>query len=433
MENSLISTLKGLIPRKGSFGANVLSLMTGTTVAQGLLIIATPVLTRLYTPEDFGIFALFFAMTQIISVIACGRYELAIMLPEKDESAFNVLSLSVLIVLGMSAFSLVVVVGFRNQIAFMVKTPQLAFWLWCLPVSLFLSGLSLPLGCWSTRQNRFNLVSLANIIRSVVTIGIQIIIGFLGKAGSLGLIVGLVLGQLIGTSVLIHQIFSDYRAGTIFIPSLTNIKHAALRYKKNPIFLTGSHLLNVLTMHMPVVILTYFSGAAISGIYSLCQRTLGLPSALVGQAISQVFFPEASRRYRDTGSCRALYIKTVKQLIYISLGPFLIILFLAPHIFTLVFGSQWQEAGVYAQILAPIFFIRFIFSPLSSIFMVTESQVLDFFWQMIFFVSTSLGLIFGAMKDPRHAIIFYSLAYFMCFILNGLLSYNLSVRNDNLS
>ena len=94
---------------KSEFSRNVLTLMTGTTIAQAIPIAISPILTRIYAPEDFGMFALYMSVASIISVIATGRYELAIMLPKKDEDAVNIVALSIIISFFVSFISLLIV------------------------------------------------------------------------------------------------------------------------------------------------------------------------------------------------------------------------------------------------------------------------------------------------------------------------------------
>ena len=121
--------------KQGSFVRNVLTLMTGTALAQALAVLASPVLTRLYRPEDFGILALFMSIVGILSVVACWRYETAIVLTEKDEDATNLLALSIMITIAMSLLTLIVVAIFRHSIAILLGAPEITFWLWFKKVS----------------------------------------------------------------------------------------------------------------------------------------------------------------------------------------------------------------------------------------------------------------------------------------------------------
>src|SRR5690554_6729775 len=147
----------------GSFIRNVVTLMTGTTFAQALMILVAPILTRLYSPEDFGVFALYTSILGIIAVVACWRYELAIVLPEKDEDAANLLVLSICICFGMAVLTLILVALFRNPLASLFGVPKLAPWLWFMPLSLIATGLFQAFNYWSTRRRQFRRLAIRQI------------------------------------------------------------------------------------------------------------------------------------------------------------------------------------------------------------------------------------------------------------------------------
>lgn len=170
----------------GSFIRNVATLMTGTTFAQALLIIIAPILTRLYTPDDFGVFALYTSILGILSVIACLRYELAIVLPEKDEDAANLLVLCLLICSVISLMALVLVALFRDSFALLLSAPKISFWLWFLPASLFLTGTFQALNYWSTRRKQFKRLAIRQITQNSVTAVTQIASGASLNAGAGG-------------------------------------------------------------------------------------------------------------------------------------------------------------------------------------------------------------------------------------------------------
>src|SRR5450759_1161965 len=134
----LFQRIRKLHAPSGSFTANVLTLMTGTTIAQAILITIAPILTRIYKPEDFGIFALYMAIVSMIAIIATGRYELAIMLPENDDDAINIVCLSVCIVFFISFMTLIVIWLFNAQITKLMGSDKLSIWIYLIPISVLL-------------------------------------------------------------------------------------------------------------------------------------------------------------------------------------------------------------------------------------------------------------------------------------------------------
>jgi len=184
------------------FRANVLVMLIGGVLSYGLTIIVAPILTRLYTPENFGILALFVSITSILSIVICWRYELAIMLPEKDERAINVLVLAVLVAIGMSIIYLLAVVFFREKLAMSLNAPRLVPWLWCVPLSALCSGLYLAFNYWASRKKRFKQVAVSNICQSGSSAVTQIGVGISATSNAGGLVGGYMAGQIAATSLL---------------------------------------------------------------------------------------------------------------------------------------------------------------------------------------------------------------------------------------
>ena len=140
---------------KSEFNRNILTLLTGTTIAQAIPIAISPILTRIYTPEDFGIFAIFLAITLIIGSIANGRYELAIMIPKKDEDAINIFALGFIITTSISLLLLVLVLIFQRYFIFLLKNEEIGVWLYFVPISVFFFGIFNILNYFNNRKKNY--------------------------------------------------------------------------------------------------------------------------------------------------------------------------------------------------------------------------------------------------------------------------------------
>ncbi|MEA3314866.1 MAG: oligosaccharide flippase family protein, partial [Campylobacterota bacterium] len=158
---------------KSEFSRNVLTLMTGTTIAQAIPIAISPILTRIYTPEDFGVFALFIAITAIFGSIANGRYELAIMLPKKDEDAINIFALGFIITSIISLALLVLVVLFNDYFTKLLNNDEISVWLYFVPIAVFFTGLWNILNYFNNRKKQYKDIAKATIIKSIVTAIVQ--------------------------------------------------------------------------------------------------------------------------------------------------------------------------------------------------------------------------------------------------------------------
>ena len=153
---------------KSEFGKNVLTLMTGITIAQAIPIAISPILTRIYTPEDFGVFALFVAISSIIGSVACGRYELAIMLPKKDENAINIFALGFIITCVACLILLILAITLNDFLVNLLGNKEIGFWLYFIPISVFFMGLFNLLNYFNNRKKNYQDLRNATIIKSII-------------------------------------------------------------------------------------------------------------------------------------------------------------------------------------------------------------------------------------------------------------------------
>lgn len=379
----------------GSFLRNVVTLMTGTTFAQALLILIAPILTRLYSPKDFGVLALYTSVLGILAVIACFRYEYAIVLPEKDEDAANLLVLSILICLGLSIIVFVLVALFKNKFATLLGAPELAFWLWFMPLSLLIAGLFQAFNYWSTRRKQFKRLAVRQITQSSVTAVTQISAG-VTTSGAGGLIGGQIAGQAVATGRLAGQIWKDEGKQLTSYISKKELKRMLFRYKDFPLYSSWSGILNTASIMMPALLLGYFFTPVVVGFYALGHRVLNTPMSVIGGAVAQVFFPRATEA-RRIGELDRITFDIFKQLLSIGLVPILLITIVAPELFAIVFGAEWYAAGEYVRWMGLWLLFVFISSPLSLLYAVQERQRAGLVMNLLMFSSRLIALVVGGL------------------------------------
>ncbi len=356
-----------------SFAADVLTLVGGTTFAQLVVLLASPILTRLYGPEDFGVWALFISITGIIGVIACLRYEFSIMLPESDEDAINLLALSLVIVLMTTIITIPLIYLFKDSLVLALNSPQLGDYMWLIPPFVLVSGVFLALNYWNSRTKHFKRLSFAQISSSLSSTGTQIGAGVSGYATEIGLIAGSFVGIFVSTSVLGGQIWKDDNRLLRKYINVNKMISGLKRHRKFPLIDSWSALLNTLSWQLPAFLLAFFFSPAVVGFYSLGFRLLQMPMNFVGKSLSQVFFQRASIANLED-NLNSLAENVFRILVMIGMFPILTVTIVGSDIFSVVFGQAWAEAGVYAQILSIWAFFWFISSPLSSIYVVLEKQ-----------------------------------------------------------
>ena len=383
------------------------------------MILVAPILTRLYSPEDYGISALYGSILGIFAVVACWRYELAIVLPEKDEDAANLLVLSICICFGMAVLTLILVAVVRNPVANLLGAPELAPWLWFMPLSLLAAGLFQAFNYWSTRRKQFRRLAARTITQSTVTATAQIGTGVLYPAASAGgLIGGSIVGQLTATGRLAWQIGRDEGQQIRNAINKFSIKQMLIRYKDFPIYSSWSGLLNSASTMLPALLLGYFFTPAVVGFYALGHRVLAMPMGVVGGSIAQVFFPRATEA-RRTGDLDRLSLEMFKRLLAIGFVPILLITIVAPDLFALIFGARWWVAGEYVRWMSVWLLFVFISSPLSTMYAVMERQREGLIVNIVMFSSRLIVLVVGGIKgDALFTIAIFGITGAVLWVFN---------------
>ncbi len=418
--------MRRLLPQS-TYARNVLTLMTGTGLAQAIPLAISPILTRLYSPEEFGVFALYMAIVSISAVLATGRYEQAILLPRQERDAAHIAVLVVMLSGLISVCFLVMILLFSSQIALLLGNPKLAPWLYWMPASIFLLGTYQGLNHWSNRRAQYRRLAISRTVQSGSASLAQ-----LGYSGieALSLVGGQVTGQMLATSVLAGLILrEDHRLIRVLRP--LRCLALARKYINFPKYLIVAHGFNTASGQMPVLLLNALFSATTAGFFTLTQRVMGAPMTLVAGALGDVFRQEASQAYIRQGNCITIYKKTLKRLLVISTLPFCIFFIVAPDVFAFIFGVQWRVAGEYAQILMPKFFFDFVAGPLSAMFVIAEKQRFDLLWQ-VGLVSAAIGSFYIGywFSDVKTALACYVISCCLMQVVNLFMSYSFA-RNIN--
>ncbi|RBQ29241.1 lipopolysaccharide biosynthesis protein [Aliarcobacter vitoriensis] len=388
---------------KSEFSKNVLTLMTGTTIAQAIPIAISPILTRIYTPEDFGVFALFVAITAILGSIANGRYELAIMLPRKDENAINIFALGFIITCFISLILLILVIVFNDYFTMLLGNKEISFWLYFIPITVFFIGLFNILNYFNNRKKNYKDLRNATILKSLVLAIVQLSIGFI-KQGVDGLISGQILSNMFANIKLLKNILKN----KVLISKISKIKIVALgkKYSRFPRYNLISSLSNILTLQLPFILIPKIFNISVSGHFSLAQKLIDLPSSLIANSISQVFFQEISENRKNKKNSMPLLKTTIKKLFIIALPISIFIYIFAPYLFEIIFGKDWLISGEIAKYLSLIFLIKFIVSPISISLVVYEELKILANWQYCYLMTS---------------ICFFTIAFYMQFNLDTFL------------
>ena len=365
---------------KSEFTRNVLTLMTGTTIAQAIPIAISPILTRIYTPEDFGLFALYISIVSFIAIVITARYEMAIVLPKSDIEAINIVALSIIITFILVLITSICLIVFKNEILNILNAKSLGNLIFLIPISLLMAGLMQTFNYWSNRKEYFSTMSNSQIAQSVSVGIMQPVLGYFNFNS--GLIIGNIIGRILSAYILIDKFLKNDKEKLKHI-NKKNIIVVMQKYKDFPLVNSLHAFSDIIRTSGSVMLISSFFGTSILGFYALSLRALQVPIGIIGSALGQVLYKKFTSIYNENENLYPYVKKVVFKLFLIATPIFGTLFLIAPELFAFVFGEKWRIAGEYSQILIPYLFLNFIISPISNIPIIIGKQKEIFFLALI--------------------------------------------------
>lgn len=391
------------------FFRNLLTLLSGTTLAQAVPLLAMPLLSRLYSPDDFGIASVFLSLSGILAVVSTARYELAIMLPPEDQKASALLHSALIINTLFCVLLMAGALAFGDRLAVLSGEPRLAQWMPYVALSVWLLGCYQCVTYWANRKKVFSGIAWAGVTQSGTGTGIKIGLG-LKNASAFGLIWGSVIGQafalLTGCYVVLKKSPPHLR-----LPNREQALGLLKKYSVYPKYNLPHAFMNTLSGSFPVFVFTTWFSTEISGLFGFVLTVGFRPLSLFTQSMLQVLSQkiiEAAHQGRDIG---VMVKKSVTATARWFAPALLVVGVFAPWLFGLVFGSEWREAGVYLQYLLPWFFMTLLVGPLSFLpemfFRQKKAMLIDLIYLVLRGGALVLGFLFS---DVYLALLLYSVS-----------------------
>jgi len=395
--------IKKLKP-KSEFARNVITLMTGTTIAQAIPIAISPLLTRMYTPEDFGVFALYMSIVGFIGIIVNGKYDMAIILPKRNDEAFNVLILSLLITIFVSLTSLGCIYLFYEDILIFFNNKEIGRIIYFIPVSVLFIGVFQSLYYWNSRQKAFYQISKATIYQTITIGASQIGFGSLYLMNS-GLIYGNIIGRLLTVIILLKLSFKNSIEYIKDVKAKT-IAGQAKKYKDFPLISTFHSLSEVSRISGTVILISFFFDSTLVGFYALSLRVMQVPLSVIGSSLGNVIYQKFNKTYNADESLFPDLKTILIKLLLIAIPLFILLYLILPDLFKMIFGHSWYQAGEYSRLLIPYLFMNFIVAPISNIIMIIKKQK-QFFYIGLFTNVLVLSIVYigGKLQYPLNYIL----------------------------
>jgi len=348
---------------KKPFVRNVATVATGTAAAQAIGIAFSPLITRLYGPEAFGLLGTFMALVAVLTPIAALCYPIAIVLPKKDEDAKALVKLSIYISLGIALLvTLLLLIG-GDWLLALVGAEAISAFKFLIPLNLLFAAWLQIAQQWLIRKKQFKVKAKAAVAQAAVVNGVKTGIGVFHPLAAV-LIVMSSLGKIFHAGLLYLGLkYNKSLPNSFNSEENTSIKTVARRHRDFPLFRAPQVFINAASQGLPVLMLAAFFGPAPAGFFTLGKKILGTPTRLIGQSVRDVFYPKISEAAQRGESLSKLIFMATLYMAAIGIIPFAIITLFGPWLFGFVFGSEWTVAGEYARWLSIMLFFQYINRP----------------------------------------------------------------------
>lgn len=388
-----------------------------TGSAQVLAVLVAPLLTRLYEPEDFGVYGAAIALISMIAPLGVLRYEQGLLLARSPGALSAVLAASAAVALVILPLTAVVLFVGAAGIAGALGSPALEEFIWLVPIGVAAAvGISLA-ATLAVRQRAFKHLARMKLVQGLGISSGHIASGMVG-AGGIGMVVADISARVVAMVILALQLSGRARV-KVRLHRTRRIAWALTRYRRFPLYSGPSVLFNAVSLHGPTIVFLALYGPAVGGLYLLVQRVGGVPVSLVGMAVAHAYLGEAvDLRRTKPEAMGILFKRTVYRLALVAALPTLAVIVLAPAAVPIVFGPAWADAGVFLAVLAPMFAAQLVATPIGDTVDVIERQDLRLLREIVRFllVGSALATVAVTQASPTVAVVALSIAGVISYV-----------------
>ncbi|MCF3942619.1 lipopolysaccharide biosynthesis protein [Oceanobacillus alkalisoli] len=380
---------------KSSFVRNVLIMLTGTAGAQVVAMALSPIITRLYGPEAFGVMGTFNSMISILIPIVALTYPIAIVLPKSAQDAKGLVRLSLIITVFFSFLSLLVLFFFQNQIVNIFNLDEIAPYLYLIPLVVIFSGLLQVSEQWLIRVKQFSISARVTFFQSIILNGSKVGIGLIYPVAAVLVVITAIGNGLKAMMLITLSKKNNQDTNKSINEKKKTLKELATEYYDFPLYRAPESFLSAITQGLPVLMLTAFFGPASAGFYSIGRTVLSIPVRFIGKSVGDVFYPRIAEAANNKENVTELIKKATLALSGVGIIPFGVVMLFGPFIFSLIFGSEWEIAGEYARWIALWSFTNFINRPSVRSLAVLNSQRFHLVYTVVMFIIRTVMLAIG--------------------------------------
>lgn len=381
---------------KKPFVRNVIILSSGTAAAQIIGMILSPIITRLYGPEAYGLMGTFTAIISIITPVAALTFPIAIVLPKHDREAKGLIQLSVLASIALSIIIGLFLLVFHQPIISLFNLEDIADYLYLIPLVVLCAGFLQVIEQWLIRTRQFGISAKVTFLQAIIVNGGKVGVGFFNPVASVLIMFSAITEGL--KAILMLFLTRKLNSKLIFRSigkEKISIKYLVNKYKDFPLYRAPEVSLNALSGSLPILLLTFFFGPASAGFYSIGKTVLNIPSQLIGKSVGDVFYPRISEAANKGENLTHLIRKATLALGAVGFIPYGIVIIFGPWLFGIVFGEEWVTAGEYARWIALWSFFGFMNQPSVKALPVLSAQSFQLKYTIFMLITRVLVLALG--------------------------------------
>jgi O-antigen/teichoic acid export membrane protein len=349
---------------RSGFARNVAIVASGTAGAQAITMAFAPVITRIYGPEAFGLLGTFMAIVAVAVPIAALAYPIAIVLPRNERDALGLVRLSAILSFGIALLAAALLAFGGDWLTAMLGAESVVGYLFLIPMAMLFAAWTQIAQQWLIRKKLFGVVARSAIVNSLILNSAKSGIGWIHPVGAV-LILLATLGHALHAALMFIGARRRYRAepGADDEGPRTPLKELAFRHRDFPLYRAPQNFINAASQSLPILMLAAFFGPIAAGFYTLAKMVMGMPTALVGKAVNDVFYPRITEAAHNGENLPRQIVQATVALLALGAVPFGLVVLFGPWLFGLVFGEDWVIAGEYARWLALFFLFNFINKP----------------------------------------------------------------------
>ena len=361
--------------QRGSFAQNFAVTFSGTAAVAVIGLLVTPIMSRVYAPAAYGLFAVFSSIVANASLFSTLAYPSAFMLPRAPKRFHALVQLSLIMASIMLVMMTVAVLLLRRPLLHWLNAEALGNWVYVVPATVFGYNLMAIMNSWYLRTRNFAKRASIDVGTSLAGRAITLGAGVVLHGSPTGLLLGDVFSKIVGVGTMFFGGIHLQIGGVLRTFSWRRVKATAYEYREYPLYVTPTAYLNTIASQLPIFFLTSSFGTTAVGLYAFSTSLLELPINVIGNAIAPVFLQKASETYeRDPDRLKQLCLDLYNKLFYLGLIPFGIITVYGDWIFKFAFGTRWEQAGLFTSYLGYYYIFKLASYATSPIYAVFRRQ-----------------------------------------------------------